>query len=79
MDTSRSAIMAWAWYVYLLARHMQFPVKVQKSYEVYKMIIPARLVQKCFETSILYIGKLQASLVQELRSRSTFVQRRAVF
>ena len=43
--------------IYLLARHMQFPAKVQKSYAVYKMIIPARVVQKCFETSILFIGK----------------------
>ena len=36
---------------------MPFTAKVQKSYAVYKMIKPARLVQKCFETSILYIGK----------------------
>ena len=43
--------------VYLLTRHMQFPAKVQKSYAVYKMIKTARLVQKCFETSILYIGE----------------------
>ena len=54
----------------LLVRHMQFPAKVQKSYAVYKMIKPARLVQKCFKTSILYIGEPQASLVQELRSLS---------
>ena len=39
--------------VTLLACHMQFFAKVQKSYVVYKMIKPARLVQKCFETSIL--------------------------
>ena len=44
-------------HVYLLARHMQFPAKVQKSYAVYKTIILARLVQKCFKTSILYKGK----------------------
>ena len=45
---------------------MQFPAKVQKSCAVYKMIKPARLVQECFETSILYTGEPQASLVQEL-------------
>ena len=47
--------------VYLLARHMQFPAKVQKSYAVYKMIKSARLVQKRFETSIMYIGKPQVA------------------
>ena len=57
--------------VNLLARHMQFPAKVQKSYAVLKMIISARLVQKCFETSILCIGEPHASLEQELRSRET--------
>ena len=54
---------------------MPFNAKVQKFYAVYKMIKPVRLVQKYFETSILYIGKPQASIVQELRSKSTFVQR----
>ena len=43
------------------------------------MIIPARLVQKCFETSILYIGEPQASLVQGLRSRSTLYNAELVF
>ena len=46
---------------------------------VYKMIKPVSLVQKCYETSILYRDKSQASLVQELRSRSTFVQQQAAF
>ena len=35
---------------------MQLPTKVQKSYAVYKIIKPARLVQKYFKTSILYRG-----------------------
>ena len=51
------------WYVYLLARHMQFPAKAKKSYAVYKIIKPARLVQKCFETSILVQGSPAARTV----------------
>ena len=48
-----------------------FPRKYKNPMQLYKMIKPARLVQKCFETSILYIGEPHASLVQELRSRET--------
>ena len=63
--------------VYLLVRQIPRTAKIQKSYAVYKMIKAARLNQKCFKASILYNGKLQVSLVQELRSRSTFGQRQA--
>ena len=62
-------------YIWCSSHAMQFHTKVQKSYAVYKMIKPARMVQNCFETLILP----QAGLLQELRSINTFVQPRAVF
>ena len=43
--------------VYLLVCQLPCTAKVQKSYARYKIIMPARLVQKCFKTSILYKSK----------------------
>ena len=44
--------------VCLLVRQLPCTTKVQKSYAVYKRIKPARLVQKCFKTSILRLISL---------------------
>ena len=51
---TKSALLQDLYICWLVSRHMQFPAKAKKSYAVHKMIKPARLVQKCFETSILY-------------------------
>ena len=46
-----------------------FPRKYKKPMQLYKMIQPARLVQKCFSTSILVQGSPAAHLCTKLKSR----------
>ena len=54
--------------VYLLVCHLPFIAKVQNSYAAHKIFMPTRLVQRFFETSLLYKGEPQVSLVQKLRA-----------